>query len=75
MSGQKEHDKPENLVESPHQAEHEAHTLEDEVDSNATLEGYFAMNNIRDGEEKEALALEEKGSAEGAKAEKQKSKD
>jgi len=71
MSGQKEHDKPENLVESPHQAEREARTLEDEVDSNATLEGYFAMNNVRDGEEKQALALEEKASAAGTKPEKQ----
>ncbi len=60
MQGQKEHDKPENLVDSPHQAEHEARSLEDAVDSNATLEGYFAMNNIRDDEEREAMELEEK---------------
>ncbi len=60
MPGQKEHDKPENLVESPHQAEHEARSLEDAVDSNATLEGYFAMNNIRDDEEREAMELEKK---------------
>ena len=71
MSGQKEHDKPENLVESPHQTAHEARTLEDEVDSNATLEGYFAMNNVRDGEEKRALALEEKANAAAAESEKQ----
>ncbi len=60
MQGQKEHDKPENLVESPHQAEHEARSLEDAVDSNATLEGFFAMNDIHDDEEREAMALEEK---------------
>ncbi|PZR91531.1 MAG: hypothetical protein DLM67_16200 [Candidatus Nephthysia bennettiae] len=60
MQGQKEHDKPENLVESPDQAQHEARSLEDAVDSNATLEGYFAMNNIRDDEEREAMELEEK---------------
>ena len=60
MPGQEEHDKPENLVESPDEAEHSARSLEDAVDSNATLEGYFAMNNIRDGEELEAEALEKK---------------
>ena len=67
MQGQKEHDKPENLVESPHQAEHEARSLEDAVDSNATLEGFFAMNNIRDDEEREAMELEEKQSPKKAK--------
>jgi hypothetical protein len=67
MASQKEHDKPENLVESPHQAEHEARSLEDAVDSQGTLEGYFAMNNIRDEEEQEALALEEKQKRERAK--------
>ncbi len=60
MENQKDHDKPENLVESPHQAEHEARSLEDMVDSHATLEGFFAMNNIRDDEERKAMALEEK---------------
>ena len=40
-----EHEKIENLVESPHQAEHEARSLEDAADSNATLQGYYAMNN------------------------------
>lgn len=59
MQSQKEHDKPENLVESPHQAEHEARSLEDAVDSNATLEGFFAMNNIHDDEEREAMQLEQ----------------
>lgn len=58
MPRQEEHDKPENLVESPHQAEHESRSLEDTVDSNQTLEGFFAMNNIRDGEEQRALDLE-----------------
>ena len=47
MPSQEEHEKPENLVESPHQAEHEAHSLEDAVDSDGTLQGYYAMNNIK----------------------------
>lgn len=69
MQNQKDHDKPENLVESPHQEEHEARSLEDAVDSNGTLEGYFAMNNIRDDAEREALALEEKQKRESPKEE------
>ncbi len=67
MQNQKDHDKPENLVQSPHQEEHEAGSLEDAVDSNGTLEGYFAMNNIRDDAEREALALEEKQKKESPK--------
>ncbi|HLH03602.1 MAG TPA: hypothetical protein VKX25_12590 [Bryobacteraceae bacterium] len=60
MPKQDEHDKPENLVESPGQEEQEARSLEDAVDSHGTLEGYYAMNNIRDKEEREALELEKK---------------
>ncbi|HEY7209687.1 MAG TPA: hypothetical protein VH477_05390 [Bryobacteraceae bacterium] len=60
MPEPKEHEKPENLVESPHQEEQAARSLEDAVDSHGTLEGYYAMNNIRDEEEREALALEKK---------------
>ncbi len=56
MPTQEEHDKPENLVESPHEAEHSAHSLEDAVDSNATLQGYYAMNNIKPPEEVEKQA-------------------
>ncbi len=47
MPPQEEHDKPENLVESPHEAEHSARSLEDAVDSNATLDGYYAMNDAK----------------------------
>ena len=64
MPGQEEHDKPENLVESPGEAERAARSLEDEVDSNATLQGYYAMNNIRDPEQLEAEALEERNKPE-----------
>ena len=69
MQGQKEHDKPESLVESPHQEEKEARTLQDEVASHNSLEGYFAMNNVRDGEEKKAdeLADEQEKLRESAK--------
>jgi hypothetical protein len=60
MPSQEEHDKPENLVESPHKSEHSARSLEDAVDSNATLQGYYAMNNVKRPEEleKEAAAQE-----------------
>ncbi len=67
MQNQKDHDKPENLVQSPHQETEEARSLEDEVDSHQSLEGYFAMNNIRDGEEVEAEKLKQQQDAERAK--------
>ena len=63
MPTQEEHDKPENLVESPHEAEHSAHSLEDAVDSNATLQGFYAMNNLRPSEELEKEASEDRKKA------------
>lgn len=63
MPRQEEHDKPENLVESPHEAEHSAHSLEDAADSNATLQGYYAMNNARPSEELEKEAAEDRKKA------------
>jgi hypothetical protein len=51
MPRQEEHDKPENLVDTPEVAEHAARTLEDAVDSNETLEGYYAMNETPPPEE------------------------
>lgn len=70
MPRQEEHDKPENLVDAPHEAEHAARSLEDAVDSNATLQGYAAMNKpeaseeikqeaYREGEEEDAISREE----------------
>jgi hypothetical protein len=56
MPPQEEHEKVENLVDAPHQAEHSARSLEDAVDSNATLEGYYAMNNVKPSEELEKEA-------------------
>lgn len=44
MPRQEEHDEAKNLVDAPHEAEHSARSLEDAVDSNATLQGYAAMN-------------------------------
>ena len=51
MPDQEEHEKPENLVESPHLAEHTARTLQEAADSNATLEGYYAINETPPPEE------------------------
>ena len=51
MPKQEEHEKPENLVESPHEAEHTARTLEEAADSNETLEGYYSINEIPPPEE------------------------
>jgi hypothetical protein len=47
MPPQEEHEKIENLVDSPHQAEHTARSLQEAADSNATLEGFEAINNER----------------------------
>lgn len=60
MPAQKEHEKPENLVESPHKTQHSARSLEDAADSNATLQGYYAMNNVKNPEEIEKEAAREK---------------
>ena len=61
MPSQEEHDKPENLVESPHKTQHSAHSLQEAVDSNATLQGFYAMNNVKDAEELEReAALDER---------------
>lgn len=67
MPTQEEHDKPENLVEVPGEAEQAARSLEDEVDSNATLQGYYAMNNIKPSEDIEKQVTEERKGHEGHK--------
>lgn len=59
MPPQEEHEKIENLVESPHQREHSARSLEDAVDSHATLDGYYAMNNVKPSQELEKEARED----------------
>jgi hypothetical protein len=59
MPPQEEHEKIENLVESPHQAERSARSLEDAVDSHATLDGYYAMNNVKPSEELEREARDD----------------
>ena len=48
MPAQEEHDKPENLVDQPGQAEHAARTLGQAADSNHTVQGYYAVNNVKD---------------------------
>lgn len=63
MPTQEEHDKPENLVESPHEAEHSARSLEDAADSNATLQGYYAMNNSRPSEDLKKEAADDRKKA------------
>jgi hypothetical protein len=47
MPPQEEHDKPENLVEAPGEAEQAARSLQDAADSHATTQGYFSVNNSR----------------------------
>ncbi len=45
MPDQSEHEKLENLVDQPGQAEKSARSLREEAGSNNTLEGFEAMNN------------------------------
>lgn len=47
MPDQSEHEKLENLVDQPGQAENSARSLQEAVDSHRTLEGFEAMNNER----------------------------
>jgi hypothetical protein len=61
MPKQEEHEKPENLVESPHEAEHTAQSLEDAADSNATLEGYYSINETKPPEEVREQVDKERG--------------
>lgn len=59
MPAQEEHEKPENLVDAPGQAAHTARTLGEAADSNHTLQGYFAINDVKDAEEIEREAANE----------------
>jgi hypothetical protein len=56
MPRQEEHEKPENLVESPGEAEQAARSLQDAADSHGTLEGYFAVNDVKDSKQLEEEA-------------------
>lgn len=60
MPKQEEHEKPENLVEAPGEAERAARSLEDAADSHGTLEGYYAMNNAKPPREGAPEKTEEK---------------
>ncbi len=64
MPRQEEHEKPENLVESPGEAEQAARSLQDAADSHATLQDFYAINDVKDSEE-----LEKEASADRSKAE------
>jgi hypothetical protein len=59
MPRQEEHDKPENLVDAPHEAEYSARSLQQAADSHATLQGYAAMNKADASEEMKEEAYRE----------------
>jgi hypothetical protein len=44
MPDQAEHEKPENLVQDPNPKIHRAGSLQEEANSNNSLDGYAAMN-------------------------------
>ncbi len=60
MPEQQEHERPEDLVEAPGEAEQAARSLEDSVDSHGTLQGYYAMNDVKDPQEIENEAANDK---------------
>ena len=60
MPPQEEHEKIENLVDSPHQAEHTARSLQEAADSNATLQGFESINNERFSEQLEQEARDDR---------------
>ena len=60
MPDQREHEKLENLVDQPGQAERSARSLQEAVDSHRTLEGYEAMNKKTPPEEQEQSSDEAK---------------
>ncbi len=66
MQDQNEHERPDDMVESPGEAEKAARTLQDAASSHATLQGYYAVNNVKDTEE---LEKEAKAKRENAKKE------
>ena len=59
MPRQEEHDDPKNLVDAPGEAEQSARSLQQAVDSHATLQGYAAMNNVDASEETKEEAYRE----------------
>lgn len=59
MPPQEEHERIEDMVEEPGEAEQAARSLEDAVDSHGTLDGYYAMNNIKPSPELEKEARED----------------
>lgn len=60
MPRQDEHDRPENLAEPADLSVKPAESLEDAANSNNSLEGYAAINDLNETEfGKEAVALEE----------------
>jgi hypothetical protein len=64
MPRQEEHEKPENLVESPGEAEQAARSLQDAADSHGTLQGFYAVNDVKDSEELEREANEDRSKPE-----------
>jgi len=59
MPEQKEHEKVENLVDAPGEAEKSARTLEQAANSNQTLEGFQSINNERLSEDLQTEARED----------------
>lgn len=66
MPKQEEHDRPENLVESPNWKGDSARSLEDAANSHNSLQGYAAMNDLEH-TEPDSEVLEEEAETEPPK--------
>lgn len=53
MASQNEEKRIEEMIEAPGEAQKAARSLEEAAASNQTLQGYYAVNNAREGEKPE----------------------
>jgi hypothetical protein len=72
MALEEEHERPEDMVEAPGEAERAARSLPEAADSNATLEGYYSINDVKAPEEIEKEVEEGKAQPTRNKARTQK---
>ena len=59
MPPQEEHERLEDQVDPPHKAVRPARSLEEAVDAGTTLQGFYAMNNIKPDPELEQEARDD----------------
>ncbi|MBV8828240.1 MAG: hypothetical protein JO217_05560 [Acidobacteriaceae bacterium] len=65
MRTEEEHERPEDMVEAPGEAEQSARSLEQEANSHNTLQGLFAMNDDRPPEDSQDRGSEDENREKG----------